>query len=168
MTLPPLFCKLYKKTGILVSDCVPHRGEPGVITQVGLLLLSSGSPGSMLGQPKAETSLHCNSRFFRFSSTSRKEAKACHPSGLDGSTSVERLMCFLASAAASSSSHRSVMNSSARETWAVDCSGEITIALPRHCCAFSTSPSSRRRLPVISSALQIAGCKRSILGRLSF
>ena len=44
-----------------------YRGEPGVITQVGLVSLPSGSPGSVLGQPKAETSLHCNSCLFRFS-----------------------------------------------------------------------------------------------------
>ena len=50
----------------------------------------------------------------------------CHPSGLEGSTSVARLMCFLASAAASSSSQRSVMKSSARATWAVDSSALVS------------------------------------------
>ena len=51
----------------------------------------------------------------------------CPPSGLEGSTSVARLMCFLASAAASSSSQRSVMKSSARATWAVDSSALVSL-----------------------------------------
>ena len=52
------------------------RCEPGVVAQVGLLSLPIGSPGSVLGKPKSQASIHRNSCLVGFAKHQQERSQS--------------------------------------------------------------------------------------------